>query len=151
MKAYVQPPLSSTTYVRRNEVLTFKFYILSADEYSASHTLNILLWSNINNNTWSGIKFTEKSDEILFGCKEVIYRVFELEINTGVKEGWHEFTVRVHSSAWNDDEWNWLSEGENKNGKIFVGPPKEILLTSRTEKGIESIFSKDAFNRIENV
>ena len=142
MKAYVQPSLLSTTFIHRNEVLTFKFYILSAEEYSTSHTLNVQLWSNINNKTWSGVDFTEKSDEILFGCKEEIYRVFEVEINTNkVEEGWHEFTVRVHSSAWNDDiKWNWLSEGENKNGKIFVGPPKKYFHRPELRKELK-VFS----------
>ncbi|CAB4386409.1 unnamed protein product [Rhizophagus irregularis] len=149
MEAYVQPSLLSTTYIFRNEVLTFKFYILSTEEYSKSHILNVQLWNNLSDNKWSGINFTEKNDVILFGCKVVKYRIFEVEVDSSnAKEGWYEFTVRVHSSAWSDDgEWKWLSEGINKNGKIFIGPPK----IPESEKGVESIFNKDIFNRIEPV
>ncbi|RIA90617.1 Glycoside Hydrolase Family 36 protein [Glomus cerebriforme] len=153
MEAYVQPSLLSTTYIHRNEVLTFKFYILSAEEYSPLHTLNVQLWSNINDNKWSGINFIENIEENLVGCKEIKYRIFELNVDSGsVKEGRYEFTIRVHSSAWSDDgEWRWLSEDLNKNGKIFIGPSKEIPSTSGTEKGIDSIFNKDTFNRIETI
>ena len=61
MKAYVQPSLSSTTFIYRNEILILKFYILSAEEYSTLYALNVQLWSNIsNNNAWTDMSFTTK-------------------------------------------------------------------------------------------
>ncbi|CAG8687306.1 7311_t:CDS:2 [Funneliformis caledonium] len=152
MKAYVQPSLSSTTYIHRNEILTFRFFILSAGEYSTSNSLTIQLWSNLKNAVWNGLNFTEKSKEVIFGCKEEKYRVFEVESGTDVEEGWYEFTVRVHSSVWsNDEEWKWLSEGENQNGRIFIGRPKESMLNVISISGIESIFDEHVFDRIEKL
>src|ERR1044072_7235661 len=102
MKAFAQPSLSSTTFIHRNERLTFRFYILSTGEYSTPNALTIQLWSNLKKVTWDGIDFTEKR-EAIFGCKEEKYRGFEVEVSTeGIEEGWYEFTVRVRSSVWGD-------------------------------------------------
>ncbi|CAI2189586.1 13990_t:CDS:2 [Funneliformis geosporum] len=157
MKAYIQPSLSSTTFIHRDEILTFRFYILSAGEYSAS--LTIQLWNNLKEAGWNGINFTEKSDEVIYGCEQEKYRVFEVEVGTDVEEGWYEFTVRVHSSVWsNNEEWKWLSEGENQNGRIFIGRSKECMLNkvsisakSWNLKGIESIFDENEFSHIEKL
>src|SRR6266542_1610337 len=158
MKAFVQPSLSSTTFIHRNEILTLRFYILSTGEYSIPNTLTIQLWSNLKKTNWNGINFTEKNDEVSFGCEEEKYRVFEVEVGTkDIEEGWYGFTIRVHSSVWSDDgEWKWLSESKNNNGRIFVGRPKEsglkvISTTSGSKKGIESIFNEHTFNHVENL